>query len=111
MSVFETVNENHGDHLPVFFMQLLVIQDGAFLDRNVYLITKIAQDFINDALSNITQMTFRFANESELHGSHWMQSAHERERLLLLVATLVARLTQQLAVLLLCHALATLLDD
>jgi len=93
------VNERDWNLLPVPVVELLVCRDVCF-DKGF---TELSGDLRNDDASVITQMTTGTSQQGD--------SGRRRGQQLLLVTTLNASLLEQLAMLLLSHALAPLLDD
>ena len=94
-----TVHERDRDLLPVQVVELLVSRDVSFYKG----FTELSGDLRNDGSSVITQMTTGTSQQGD--------SGRRRGQRLLLVTTLNASLLEQLAMLLLSHALAPLLDD
>lgn len=97
--MLRTVHERDRDLLPVPVVELLVSGDVYFYKG----FTKLSGDLRNDDTSVITQMTTGTSQQGD--------SGRRRGQRLLLVTTLNASLLEQLAMLLLSHALAPLLDD
>ena len=97
--MLDTVHERDWNLLPVPVVELLVSRDVCF-DKGF---TKLSGDLRNDDASVITQMTTGTSQQGD--------SGRRRGQRLLLVTTLNASLLEQLAMLLLSHALAPLLDD
>lgn len=94
-----TVHERDRDLLPVQVVELLVGRDVSFYKG----FAELSGDLRNDGSSVITQMTTGTSQQGD--------SGRRRGQRLLLVTTLNASLLEQLAMLLLSHALAPLLDD
>jgi hypothetical protein len=93
------VNQDHRDFFTIAIREVFVIINRHLAKCNAI----VSRDNIeNDGTGIVTQVTSVATYES--HGDG-------HEKLLLLVATLVASLTKQLTVLLLRHTLATLLND
>lgn len=102
------VNEEHRNVVPEARERRIVVE-GSLDDRNA----KLCSNRQHNRAGVVTQVTSRPTNECERgHGVSRTAPQHATsEPGLLLVATLVTRLAQQLAVLLLGHPLAALLDD
>jgi len=94
-----TVHERDRDLLPVQVVELLVCRDVSFYKG----FAELSGDLRNDGSSVITQMTTGTSQQGD--------SGRRRGQRLLLVTALNASLLEQLAMLLLSHALAPLLDD
>lgn len=105
VGVFDAVYENDRDLLPIARVQFGVLENRTFGNHDRGGAVKIGHDGVDDSFCDIAQVAVGFPDDRELYGRHGIRRA------LLLVAALVARLAQQLAMLLLSHPLATLLDD
>jgi hypothetical protein len=97
--MLRTIHERDRNLLPVPVVKLLIRRDVYFYKG----FTKLSGDLRNDDSSVITQMTTGTSQQGD--------SRRRRDQRLLLVTTLNASLLEQLAMLLLSHALAPLLDD
>jgi hypothetical protein len=96
------VDENDGDVVFEVLEQFRVVEDVVF---NQFGLRKILKHRIHNHACIVTQMATGLPHQID------NQSGHGSVERLLLVATLVASLAKQLAVLLLRHALAALLNN
>jgi hypothetical protein len=97
-----TVDENDGDFVFEGFEQLCVVENVVF---NQFGLREILKHRVHNQPCIVAQMTTGLPHQFD------SQTGHGSIGRLLLVATLVASLAKQLAVLLFRHALAALLNN
>ena len=110
------VDKEHRDFFSVAGAQFIVLKNIELFEVNALMQTNDlgrAENASNNVASVVTEVASRLDQECELKSCHSnsVGDCAMRARDLLLVAALMTSLTKQLAVLLLRHTLATLLND
>ncbi len=105
------VDQDHRDLFDILVVQVRVIKDGKLFEGDAgcrRIICELRGHPADDIPGVIAEMTTGLADEGEVYGGRGVDLV--TVGVLLLVATLMASLAKQLAMLLLRHPLAALLD-